>query len=422
MQDKKKLELRAKPNQSVQVNKPVVLVIVAVVVLLVLFAIINAFSVKKNIKTSSSTLKVTTDKPVAFSAELNDLPTGYGDVNAIQRYSSGGMQRGEMTRLQQQLNELKGAYRILEQQLRTRPEGDSKRVVSDPQTEKAKLSSLVFSGVGAGVENLIGAGAAAGGARGARPGARTPLGRQTAQQTDLVATPEQEKFFAEQAENNKKIAVMKASTLERPGDIYDLHGMVKPVSKYQIQAGTVIPASLITAIETTVSGTIVAQVRQNVFDTVTGKYLLIPRGSKLLGEYNTRVLYGQGRIMMIFTRVIRPDGSSILLGRPNAADMLGQSGLKGNVDNHWGRILGAATISTLLSVGAGAASDSYSKPDQSNSKQGAIRGAAQGISGIGQNITNKAINISPTITLPAGKQFIVTVKKDMVLTPYKHRR
>lgn len=422
MQDKAKLELRAKPTQPIQVNRPVVLAIVAAIFLAVLLAIIQAFNVTANIKAPSSTIKATTDKPLAISSELNDVPGSYSDVNGIQRYTSGGTM-GEITKLQQQLSELKDAYGMLEQRLlaaasKHGPEKPEK----NPKDEAAKISSVIFSGVGTGAENLIGPGADKGDKSG-----RFPFGQAVSNTTsDLVATKQQAEFYENQAENNQRLAAMKAAVdKDRPDEIYDLHALVKPISKYQIQAGTVIQAILVTGIESTIAGTIVAQVRRDLYDTVTGRHLLIPKGSKLLGEYDSRSIgYGQRRIAIWFTRIICPNGTSILLGRPAGVDSLGQAGVEGSVDNHWARIIGAATISTLLSVGTSVwANESSSTTSyQRTTGQNVGAGAAQGFSEVGNQLTSKAMGMAPTISLPVGYQFNVVVKKDMVLAPYKAKR
>lgn len=423
MQKKEKLELRVKPKQPVQVNKPVVLVVVAVVVFVILLAIINAFNATKIVKITepSSAIKVTVDKPMGVSSELQDLPGSYSDVHAIQKYLPTSLQSGEVEKLQLQLNEMRDAYKFLEQQLRNVNQSSVTHEIRNPKTEQAKSSGLVFAGLGTGVDNLIGGAAAAAGSfgRGVPMGQR--LGSQQAIDENVVATSEQAKFFEKQAENVQKVAVLKAA--DKPGEIYSLHNMAKPVSNYQIQAGTIISAALITGIDSALAGTIVAQVRQDLYDTVTGKHLLIPKGSKLLGEYDSRITQGQRRVMMYFTRIIRPNGSSLLLDRLTGADLLGHSGVEGSVDNHWARVLGASTISTLLSVGAGAASsDDDRNKNYRSSAQNAILGASQGISNVGQMLTGRAMSIQPTITLPSGYQFVVVVKKDMVLTPYKSRR
>ncbi|EKE01518.1 MAG: conjugal transfer protein [uncultured bacterium] len=423
-QDKAKLKLRVKPIQPVQVNRPVVLTIVGVTVFVILFAVINAFNVKKTVKSTGGEIKAATDRPMAISTDLSDLPSSYSDINAIQRYSSGGAQTAEVMKLQQQLNELQNAYELLDQHLRTMNQHAPEHAARNPQDEQAKTSSLVFSGLGAGVDNLVGSGAGSSSSSGSDRYARTPFGQLASDKsTDLVATQQQADLFQKQAENVQKVAVMKAAVdKDKPDEIYDLHSMVKPISKYQIQAGTIISATLITGIDTAIAGTIVAQVRQDLYDTVTGKHLLIPKGSKLLGEYDSKnVSYGQRRIAMWYTRIICPNGTSILLGKPAGADMLGQAGVEGSVDNHWARIIGAATISTLLSVGVSVWANQgvNNANNQTTVKQNAGAGAAQGISDVGNQLTSKAMGIAPTITLPPGHQFTVTVKKDMVLTPYK---
>ena len=419
MQDKSKLELRAKPVQPVQVNKPVVLAIIAVVFLAILLAIIHAFTITASPKASGgSAIKATTDKPIVISPELNALPSSYSDVNSIQKYLSGGSNE-EILKLQQQLNALKGAYDSLEEQMRANGKHGLDIQPKNPQDEQAKLSSVVFPGLGTASENLIsGAG---------KGSAENPFGRSPSNQTqDLVATKQQEAFFEREGDNKQRLAVMKAAVdKDKPDEIYDLHSIVKPFSKYQLQAGTIIQATLITGIESTLAGTIVAQTRQDLYDTVTGKHLLIPKGSKLLGEYDSRnVAYGQRRIAMWYTRIVLPNGTSILLGKPAGADLLGQAGVEGNVDNHWARIIGAATISTLLSVGSSMWGNQNANASnyQSNTRQNAAAGASQGFSNIGQDLTGKATGMPPTITLPPGHQFTVTVKKDMVLAPYKSRR
>lgn len=387
-----KLQLRAKPSQPTQVNKPVVLAVAATIVLSILLAIIYAFSGAKNIKIPSSSVKAPTNKPLVFSSELNDLPGSYSDVNGIQRYSPGGSQLEVMARLQQQLNDLKGSYELLEEQLRMNQQEPGKKNKS-PQDENAKNSSVVFPGLGGG---------------------------------DKLISPNTDKATSDKTSD--KIS-------ELPQEAYDLKPLIDPkiVRDVQpkakiLQAGTIIQATLITGIESTLAGTIVAQVRQDLYDTITGKYKLIPKGSKLLGEYDSRtVSYGQRRIAMWYTRIIRPDGTSIMLGRPAGADLLGQAGVEGNVDNHWARIIGAATISTLLSVGTAMWANRTTPTSQTvngitSNQQNAAAGAGQAISNVGEQIAAKSLGVPPAITLPPGYQFTITVKKDMVLPPFKSGR
>jgi type IV secretion system protein VirB10 len=139
-------------------------------------------------------------------------------------------------------------------------------------------------------------------------------------------------------------------------------------SPYVVQAGTVIPAALITGIRSDLPGQITAQVTEAVYDSPTGQYLLIPQGAKLIGQYDSSVAFGQSRILLVWTRLIMPDGTSIVLERQPGADTEGYAGLEDEVDKHWGMLFKAAILSTLLSVGAEAGTGS----DENNLAQ-AIR-------------------------------------------------
>ena len=128
--------------------------------------------------------------------------------------------------------------------------------------------------------------------------------------------------------------------------------LVRPASPYILQAGSVIAAALITGIRSDLPGEITAQVTENVYDSPTGRYLLIPQGSKLIGQYDSEVAFSQRRVQLVWNRLILPDGSSIVLERQPGADSQGYSGLEDGVDNHWGTLFKAAVLSTLLSVGS----------------------------------------------------------------------
>ena len=128
--------------------------------------------------------------------------------------------------------------------------------------------------------------------------------------------------------------------------------LANPASRYVVQAGAVIPAALITGIRSDLPGQVTAQVTEHIYDSPTGKYLLIPQGSKLIGVYDSQVAFGQDRILLVWTRLILPNGRSIVLERQPGADPQGFAGLEDEVDHHWGRLAAAAALSTLLGVGA----------------------------------------------------------------------
>jgi type IV secretion system protein VirB10 len=185
-------------------------------------------------------------------------------------------------------------------------------------------------------------------------------------------------------------------------------------SPYIIQAGTVIPAALITGIESDLPGQITAQVTENVYDSPSGQYLLIPQGARLIGEYNSEVAYAQTRVQLIWTRLIMPDGQSILLDNQPGADTQGYSGLQDGVNNHWGALSKAALLSTFLSVGAEAGTS-----DQENNLIQAIRsGASDSFNQAGQQVVERELNIQPTLTIRPGFPVRAIVNRDLVLAPY----
>lgn len=194
--------------------------------------------------------------------------------------------------------------------------------------------------------------------------------------------------------------------------------LAKPASPFVIQAGTIIPAALITGIRSDLPGQIIAQVTENIFDTPTGRARLVPQGARLIGLYDSRVSFGQSRVLLVWTRLIMPNGRSIVLERQTGADTAGYSGLEDEVDNHWKELLGAAALSTLLGVGSelGSGADAGS----STAVLQALRhGAANSLNQTGQQVVRRNLNIQPTLTIRPGFPVRVIVNRDLMLEPYK---
>ncbi|MCU4161426.1 TrbI/VirB10 family protein [Acidiphilium sp. AL] len=188
----------------------------------------------------------------------------------------------------------------------------------------------------------------------------------------------------------------------------------KPASPYVVQAGTVIPAALITGIRSDLPGQIIAQVTQDVYDSPTGRYLLIPQGAKLIGQYDSSVTFGQSRVLLVWTRLIMPDGGSIVLDRLPGADTQGYAGLYDRVNNHWGMLFDGAILSTILSVGAEAGTSNSGN----NLAQALRMGASNSISQTGQQIVQRELDVQPTLTIRPGFPVDVMVTRDLVLAPY----
>ena len=188
-----------------------------------------------------------------------------------------------------------------------------------------------------------------------------------------------------------------------------------PASPYVLQAGAVIPAALITGLRSDLPGQITAQVTEDVYDTPTGRTLLIPQGARLVGQYDAQVAFGQSRALLVWNRLIMPNGRSIVLERQPGADPEGYAGLEDEVDNHWGMLFKAAILSTILSVGSEAGATGTENPLMQALRQG----ASDSISQTGRQIVQSSLNVQPTITIRPGFPVRVMVTHDLVLEPYR---
>jgi type IV secretory pathway VirB10-like protein len=188
-----------------------------------------------------------------------------------------------------------------------------------------------------------------------------------------------------------------------------------PASADILQAGSVIAAALLTGLRSDLPGQITAQVTENVYDSPTGRILLIPQGARLVGQYDAQVAFSQSRALLVWNRLIMPNGRSIVLERQPGADPEGYAGLEDQVDNHWGMLFKAAILSTLLSVGSEAGTS-----DTENSLVQAIRqGGSQSFSQVGEQVVGRSLNVQPTITIRPGSPVRVLVTHDLVLEPYR---
>lgn len=188
--------------------------------------------------------------------------------------------------------------------------------------------------------------------------------------------------------------------------------LVPPASPNIVQAGSIIPAALITGIRSDLPGQITAQVTANVYDSPTGRILLIPQGARLIGEYDSDIAAGQTRMLLAWDRLIMPDGRSIILERQPGVDPAGFAGLQDRVNQHWGNLFRAAAISTLLGVGA------EQGADQDDGLTRALRrGSQDTINQTGQRIVDRQLNIQPTLTIRPGHPLRVVLTRDLILEP-----
>jgi type IV secretory pathway VirB10-like protein len=186
-----------------------------------------------------------------------------------------------------------------------------------------------------------------------------------------------------------------------------------PASPNILQAGAVISAALITGIRSDLPGQITAQVTENIYDSPTGRILLVPQGTRIIGQYDNNVQFGQRRVLLVWNRLIFPNGRSIVLERQPGADVEGYAGLQDGVDYHWWDLAKAAGLSTLLSIGAELATN-----DDDRLIQAIRNGGQDTINDAGQQIVRRQLNVAPTLTIRPGFPVRVIVTRDLVLEPY----
>ena len=186
-----------------------------------------------------------------------------------------------------------------------------------------------------------------------------------------------------------------------------------PASPYVLQAGAVIAAALVTGLRSDLPGQVSEQVTENVYDGRTGRILLIPQGARLLGQYDAQITFGQSRALLVWTRILMPNGRSVVLERQPATDADGYAGLEDEVDNRWGTLFKAAALSTILSIGAEAGSG-----NDSGLLQALRRGTSDSIGQTGRQLVERSLDVRPTITIRPGFPVRVLVTRDLVLEPY----
>ncbi|MGA8026195.1 MAG: TrbI/VirB10 family protein [Bryobacteraceae bacterium] len=209
---------------------------------------------------------------------------------------------------------------------------------------------------------------------------------------------------------------------EGPGDDYLKTTRTPPLSPWVVQRGTVIPAAVPQRLISDLPGDLIAEVQRDVYDSPTQKYVMIPAGSRLVGEYNSSVTYGQNRVQIVWTAIYFPDGSFIDLDRmpSHAAD--GAVGLKDQVDNHWKRIIGGVALSSVLAAGLQISQNRTNGSVLTYPSTGQEMASAVGTQAaeMGQQITSRNLNVQPTLKIRPGEIFAVSVKKDMLFPgPYE---
>ncbi|MGE3702608.1 MAG: TrbI/VirB10 family protein [Hyphomicrobiaceae bacterium] len=395
------LELRARPQPVTRINRKVLIGGAAVVLLLVAFLVLVALQPPKlQVGTPRELINVE-NKPITES--LARLPATYDGVRTEpppepvrppsgipQLTEVGGdpidqteqMERARLARMAGQARESQVFFRL---QLKAPPQE------STPRTEPSSQSRSAQSTGDA--------------------GALTAL--RTADQARALAAGNLEPTGTDATESLRKLTFLRSGPEK---EIYNLHGLQTPASPYQLMAGTVIAASLVTGLNSDLPGFVIAQVTENIFDTVSGRFLLLPQGSRLIGKYDNVVAFGQERALVIWQRIVLPDGSSVVIDNLPATDTGGYTGLADQVDLHTWQLLKGVALATVLGVG----SELVFGGSDDNDIIRALQLSTQSTTNrAGQRLVERHLNVQPTITVRPGWPLRVIVHKDIILRPYR---
>ncbi len=393
------LALRAAPRPVTRLNRRMLAVLVGSLAAAVLGATI--WSLQGGHRRGANPSELYNVDRVSKSEGLDRLPTGYG-----------GLRPSEVPRLGPPLPGDLGPAIVKAQgpvEPGYAPLGHDPADALRKEAEAAAGSPVFFraGGTPAGQEaaqSVAMVAPAASGLAGFEPLAPGPAST-AAQPTDPTAI---------QNRQEQKEAFLKGGSMETRNS----GNLQMPASPYQVMAGTVIPAALVTGIQSDLPGDVVATVTEPVYDTATGQHLLIPQGSRILGRYNSQVSYGQSRLQMVWNRIVLPDTSSLSLDNLAGTDPAGRAGLEDGVDWHWGRVVAGAALTTLLGVGAELAAPE----NRQNGNRVVIAGRdglQDSVNQVGQEMTRRNLNLQPTLTARPGLAVRVIVNRDLVLRPYQ---
>ncbi len=280
---------------------------------------------------------------------------------------------------------------------------EAERLARLKEAEEAALSSVFFRSGGGRTSGAAPAGPDLGGQGGFDP---TATGSASTVVADGAATQNRQKQNEAFLRKSANAQIRNSGYLQMPD------------SPYQVMAGTVIAAALVTGIKSDLPGDVIATVTEPVYDSASGQHVLIPQGSRLLGRYNSQVSYGQSRVQVVWQRVILPDTSSFQLDNLVGTDAAGYAGLEDGVDWHWDRLVAGAVMTSLLGIGAELAA-----PENLTDGERIViagRDSLQDtVNQIGQEVTRRNLDIQPTLTQRPGLPLRVIVNRDLALRPYQ---
>ncbi len=409
--DPEQLELRAKPRPVTRISRKALYAGSAVVLTLIAGAILVALDPPNWTDGSHKELLETHRKQTPDG--LEKLPSSYDRIPKLGPPSPGDLGK-TITRLERDLG-IRPEVRQPIPSYRPDPEAEferAERIRLARKAAQARESDLFFA-VRAKQSEL------------SSPSDAKPVDRTTGSsaQSDLAALVALSGLpnpnttnEAQQADPNGQKGKLTFLKQGPDGEIYNKHGEQKPVSPYQLMAGTIIPASLVTGLNSDLPGFVIAQVTENVFDSLTGQHLLVLQGSRLIGKYDSVIAFGQSRALVVWQRIIRPDGASVVIDNLPATDEAGYAGLSDKVDFHTWKLIKGIAMSTLLGVGT----ELSLGTNESDLVQAIRESTQEKVNRAGQSIVQRTLDIQPTITVRPGWPLRVIVNKDIILSPYRN--
>lgn len=387
--DPETLAIRARPRRAIRFRRGVIVAISAVgsVSLIAVTWMALKPAVFRQVAQEEALSQPAKPAPDA----LNGLPAGYGDVPKLGPPLPGDLGRPILERQQQLAMEtqtpLPGADPAAQSAADERQRALTER-------KAARESGLLVSrsqGVSTGVEQP------AFGVAVPTPAPSVPAKLTLDSANDPNAQGRKADFVA---------------TLDPKGDA-NPHALMPAPSPYVLTAGSVISASLITGLRSDLPGLVTAQVTERVYDSPTGRILLVPQGARLIGSYDSVVAFGQKRALIVWQRIIMPDGSSLRIDNVPATDPSGYAGLQDKVDMHTWQLIKGVALSTLLGVGS-----ELAFTGDGDLVEALRRSTQDNVSRAGDQITMRNLNIQPTITIRPGAPVRLVVHKDLVLAPW----
>ena len=411
--DPEELQIRAKPRPVTRLNKNALMVAAGGAAILIFGAMSVALKPPRAIGEAGSQELYNVDtKPKAEG--LDALPKSYADVNPQLGAPLPGDLGAALLRAEQAVAAngedgylAKPNYAALSATpFRNSPEADAAR---EAALREAQIATEARE---AGVFFQL--------ASGSMPSTAQPIDASPTLPFDFGLGREPTVPFGAEREEDPSRQIRKLGFLEEgEATATDNPYLIEdPVTPFEVMAGTVVPASLITGVNSDLPGTVIAQVTQNVYDTVTGHYVLIPQGARLIGRYDSVIAFGQSRALLVWSRIIYPDGASIMIDNMPASDVAGYAGLSDKVDFHTFRLLKGVVLSTLLGVGTELSFDNA----ESDIVQALRESAQTSANQAGQKIVQRNLEIQPTIKIRPGWPLRVIVHKDLVLRPYDQGR